>query len=52
MGCTGESKRSPDLESASGSVVGATGAIYCARRELVDPLPKALFWTTFYCRCR
>lgn len=27
------------LESASGSVVGATGAFYAARRELLDPLP-------------
>lgn len=29
-----------ELESASGSVVGATGAIYCARRGLVVPLPE------------
>jgi len=31
-----------ELESASGSVVGATGAIYCARRSLLDtsPLPE------------
>lgn len=28
-----------ELESASGSVVGATGAIYCARRELFESLP-------------
>jgi cellulose synthase/poly-beta-1,6-N-acetylglucosamine synthase-like glycosyltransferase len=28
-----------ELESASGSVVGATGAIYCARRSLIDPSP-------------
>jgi len=28
-----------ELESASGSVAGATGAIYCARRSLLDPLP-------------
>jgi poly-beta-1,6-N-acetyl-D-glucosamine synthase len=27
------------LESASGSVVGATGAIYCIRRDLFDALP-------------
>jgi hypothetical protein len=27
------------MESASGSVAGATGAIYCARRELFEPLP-------------
>jgi poly-beta-1,6-N-acetyl-D-glucosamine synthase len=29
------------LESASGSVVGATGAIYCARRNLFRALPAA-----------
>jgi cellulose synthase/poly-beta-1,6-N-acetylglucosamine synthase-like glycosyltransferase len=29
-------KRIRELESASGSVVGATGAIYCARRTLLD----------------
>jgi len=29
-----------ELESASGSVVGATGAIYCARRNLIEPLPE------------
>jgi biofilm PGA synthesis N-glycosyltransferase PgaC len=28
-----------ELESASGSVAGATGAIYCARRGLLDSLP-------------
>jgi len=33
-------KRIRDLESASGSVAGATGAIYCARRGLVDVLPE------------
>jgi len=33
-------KRIRDLESASGSVVGATGAIYCARRSLLEPLPE------------
>ena len=32
-------KKIRELESASGSVAGATGAIYCARRALVDPLP-------------
>jgi cellulose synthase/poly-beta-1,6-N-acetylglucosamine synthase-like glycosyltransferase len=34
-------KKIRELESASGSVVGATGAIYCARRTLLDasPLP-------------
>ena len=33
-------KKVRELESASGSVAGATGAIYCARRELLDPLPE------------
>jgi hypothetical protein len=28
-----------ELESASGSVVGATGAIYCARKEMLESLP-------------
>jgi hypothetical protein len=34
-------KKIRELESASGSVVGATGAIYCARRNLLDALPVA-----------
>ena len=33
-------KRIRELESASGSVAGATGALYCARRCLLDPLPE------------
>ena len=35
-------KKIRELESASGSVAGATGAIYCARRSLLDasPLPE------------
>jgi poly-beta-1,6-N-acetyl-D-glucosamine synthase len=33
-------KKIRELESASGSVAGATGAIYCARRQLIDPLPE------------
>jgi cellulose synthase/poly-beta-1,6-N-acetylglucosamine synthase-like glycosyltransferase len=33
-------KKIRELESASGSVVGATGAIYCARRSLVESLPE------------
>jgi len=33
-------KKIRELESASGSVAGATGAIYCARRVLLDPLPE------------
>lgn len=32
-------KKIRELESASGSVVGATGAIYCARRSLLGTLP-------------
>ena len=33
-------KKIRDLESASGSVAGATGAIYCARHSLLEPLPE------------
>jgi biofilm PGA synthesis N-glycosyltransferase PgaC len=33
-------KRIRELESLSGSVVGATGAIYCARLALLEPLPE------------
>lgn len=29
-----------ELESTSGSVAGATGAIYCVRRNLIDALPE------------
>ena len=32
-------KKIRELESASGSVAGATGALYCARRDLLEPLP-------------
>jgi len=32
-------KKVRELESASGSVAGATGAIYCARRALLKPIP-------------
>ncbi len=32
-------KRIRELESASGSAVGATGALYAVRRELLAPLP-------------
>lgn len=32
-------KKVREFESASGSVPGATGAIYCARKDLVEPLP-------------
>jgi len=34
-------KKIRQLESASGSVVGATGAIYCVRRNLLDSSPLA-----------
>src|ERR1700687_4908885 len=33
-------KKIRELESASGSVAGPTGAIYCARRTLLDSLPE------------
>jgi cellulose synthase/poly-beta-1,6-N-acetylglucosamine synthase-like glycosyltransferase len=33
-------KKIRELESASGSVVGATGAIYCARKALFEELPE------------
>lgn len=33
-------KKIREMESASGSVVGATGAIYAARRELLVPIPS------------
>jgi poly-beta-1,6-N-acetyl-D-glucosamine synthase len=33
-------KKVRELESASGSVPGATGAIYCARKALLEPLPE------------
>jgi cellulose synthase/poly-beta-1,6-N-acetylglucosamine synthase-like glycosyltransferase len=33
-------KKIRELESACGSVAGATGAIYCARRALLEPLPE------------
>jgi poly-beta-1,6-N-acetyl-D-glucosamine synthase len=32
-------KKVRELESAAGSVAGATGAIYCVRRNLLDPSP-------------
>lgn len=32
-------KRIREMESASGSVAGATGAIYCVRRSLIEPSP-------------
>ena len=33
-------KKIRELESASGSVVGATGALYCVRKALLQPLPE------------
>ena len=47
-------KKVRELESASGSVVGATGAIYCARRSLLvaSRCPKAPSSMTFCCPCR
>jgi poly-beta-1,6-N-acetyl-D-glucosamine synthase len=33
-------KKVRELESVSGSVPGATGAIYCARKALLEPLPE------------
>jgi len=33
-------KKIREMESASGSVPGATGAIYCARRALLEPMPE------------
>src|SRR5581483_7764068 len=35
-----------DLESASGSVIGATGALYAARGRLRGPIPPTTFLTT------
>jgi poly-beta-1,6-N-acetyl-D-glucosamine synthase len=37
-----------ELESASGSVVGATGALYAVRRELIDPLPPGTILDDVY----
>jgi len=36
-----------ELEAASGSVVGATGAFYALRHELVTPLRRERSWMTF-----
>jgi len=41
-------KRIRELESASGSVVGATGALYAVRRELVTPLPEGTILDDVY----
>lgn len=36
-----------ELETRSGSTVGATGALYAVRRGLVPQLPPESYWTTF-----
>jgi poly-beta-1,6-N-acetyl-D-glucosamine synthase len=41
-------KRIRELESASGSVVGATGALYAVRRELVPPVPPGTILDDVY----
>ena len=41
-------KRIRELESASGSVVGATGALYAVRRELVTPIPEGTILDDVY----
>jgi poly-beta-1,6-N-acetyl-D-glucosamine synthase len=37
-----------ELESVSGSVVGATGALYAVRRELIAPLPSGIILDDVY----
>ena len=37
-----------ELESASGSVVGATGALYAVRRELLDSVPEGTILDDVY----
>jgi poly-beta-1,6-N-acetyl-D-glucosamine synthase len=41
-------KRIRELESASGSVVGATGALYAVRREFVTPIPEGTILDDVY----
>ena len=41
-------KRIRELESASGSVVGATGALYAIRRNLLVPLPPEIILDDVY----
>jgi biofilm PGA synthesis N-glycosyltransferase PgaC len=41
-------KRIRELESASGSVVGATGAFYAIRRSLLSPLPPEMILDDVY----
>lgn len=41
-------KRIREMESAAGSVIGATGAFYAARRELLTPVPEAMILDDVY----
>lgn len=41
-------KKVRELESASGSVVGATGALYAARRDLLTPVPEGTILDDVY----
>ena len=41
-------KKVRELESASGSVVGATGALYAVRRELFTPVPEGTILDDVY----
>ena len=41
-------KKIRELESASGSVVGATGAIYAVRRDLLGPVPEGTILDDVY----
>jgi poly-beta-1,6-N-acetyl-D-glucosamine synthase len=41
-------KRIRELEAASGSVVGATGALYAVRRELLTPIPEGTILDDVY----
>ncbi|HLZ39529.1 MAG TPA: glycosyltransferase family 2 protein [Candidatus Sulfotelmatobacter sp.] len=41
-------KKIRELESASGSVIGATGAFYAARRELLSPVPDKIILDDVY----
>ncbi len=41
-------KQVREMESASGSVIGATGAIYAARRELISAIPQGTILDDVY----
>lgn len=41
-------KKIREMESASGSVIGATGAFYAARRELLAPVPEQILLDDVY----